>query len=341
MTNSRTMKAKSPGDLLAIVPCVLGFHPEDSLVLLTVGGASDRFHARVDLPRDPEGFTEVVGRLRAVVLRNGVRRCVLVAYTDDQCAAQELSDRLLRVLEVEEVSVVEAIRADGERWYSLTGCTEPCCPAEGSAYDVGSHPFTAQSVLDGQVTLGSRQELVDSLIGTDPEAIEAVEAVADQSMHRFQAAARHPLGPPAPEAARTHLVQEGHWVKQRVRRFLADGASLDTDDAGRLLVAMVAIEVRDVAWSEMTRTNAGRHVDLWRDLLRRTPHDLMAAPAALLGFAAWLSGDGALAWCAVERCQEAEPDYRLASLLTEALAGAVPPSRWEPVAPDALPLFAS
>ena len=341
MTNSRTLKAQSPSDLLAIVPCVLGFHPEDSLVLLTLGGASDRFHARVDLPRDPEDLADVVKMLREVVARNAVRRCVLLAYTDDHCASQELSDRLRRALEEEGVTVVEAIRADGERWFSLTGCTRACCPADGKPYDVSTHPFTAQAVVDGQVTWGSRRELSDSLIGGDPVAMEAVDAAADEAMVRFQAAARHPLGPPAPEAARAHLVQEGQWVGSRVRRFLADGEALDAEDAGRMLVALVVIEIRDVAWAEMTRANAGRHVDLWRDLARRTPFDLMAAPAALLGFAAWLSGDGALAWCAVERCQQVEPDYRLASLLTEALAGAMPPSRWRPVRPADLTLFAS
>ncbi len=341
MTNTRTIKAKSPADLLAVVPCVLGFHPEDSLVLLTLGEADNRFHARVDLPRDPDHLAEVVEGLSEVVTHNGVRRCVLVAYTDDQCAAQEMSDRLRQAFERDGVSVVEAIRADGERWFSLTGCTASCCPAEGVPYDVSSHPLTAQAVVDGQVTLGSRQELADSLIGSDPDAIEAVDVAANEAMSRLQAAVRHPLGPPAPEAARAHLVQEGQWVGERVRRFLADGVALDADEAGRMLVALVIIEIRDVAWAEMTRGNAVRHVDLWRDLVRRTPYDLMAAPAALLGFAAWLSGDGALAWCAVERCQDVEPDYRLAGLLTDALAGAVPPSRWEPVGKDALTLFAS
>ncbi|HET6626060.1 MAG TPA: DUF4192 domain-containing protein [Nocardioidaceae bacterium] len=341
MTNSRTIKAKSPADLLAIVPCVLGFHPEESLVLLTLGGAEDRCHARVDLPEEPDDVDVVVDQLSEVVRRNGANRCVLVAYSDDQCAAQELTDRLTRQLAEAGADVVEAIRADGERWYTLTGCTGPCCPLEGTPYDVASHPVTAQAVVDGQVTLGSRRELAGSLIGADPDALVAVETAADEAMDRFLAAARHPLGPPAPEAARAHLIQEGQWVGERVRRFLADGEALDHTDAGRMVVALVMIELRDVAWAEMTRANAPRHVDLWRDVLRRTPYDLVAAPAALLGFAAWLAGDGALAWCAVDRCQEVEPDYRLASLLTDALAGAVPPSRWEPVGKESLTRFAS
>jgi hypothetical protein len=53
--------------------------------------------------------------------------------------------------------------------------------------------------------------------------------------------------------------------------------------------------------------------------------------AALLAFAAWLAGDGALAWCALDRCEEAEPGYRMAALLTHALAAALPPSSWRPL----------
>jgi hypothetical protein len=90
----------------------------------------------------------------------------------------------------------------------------------------------------------------------------------------------------------------------------------------------------------MIRENADVHVDLWRDVVRRSPEDLVAAPAALLGFAAWLAGDGALAWCAVDRAQQAEPGYGLAGLLAQALAGGVPPSAWRPLGPDTLSLFA-
>ena len=57
---------------------------------------------------------------------------------------------------------------------------------------------------------------------------------------------------------------------------------------------------------------------------------MLAPPASLLAFAAWLSGDGALAWCAIDLARQADPDYSLANLLAEALEGAVPPSAWSP-----------
>ena len=61
-----TLTARGPADLLAAVPVVLGFHPHDSLVMLTFG-AERTFHARVDLPPadDLDGVDEVVSVLLA------------------------------------------------------------------------------------------------------------------------------------------------------------------------------------------------------------------------------------------------------------------------------------
>jgi hypothetical protein len=337
MTNSRTLHAKSPADVLAVVPYVLGFHPADSLVLLTVEG-EDQLHARVDLPPDAADVCYVVEELLPAVRRRRPRRVVLVVYSHDHWLAREAVECADDLLGTEGVAVLGALRADGERWFPLLPESGDAL-ADGVPYDVSAHPFTAQAVLDGQITYASRQQLADSLVGTDPDAFEEVGRAADEAMRRFQAVARHPLGTPQPEAARRHLVAEAHWVQDRLRRFAVTREPLDAEEAGRMLVALVSIEVRDVAWSEITRFTAGAHVELWRQLLLRTPLDLAAAPAALLGFAAWLSGDGALAWCAVERCQRAEPEYSLAGLLVQALTAGVPPTAWQPLSPDEFPLF--
>lgn len=338
--NETTLRIKSPADLLALVPCILGFHPQDSLVLVVLAGEGGALHARIDLSADEDELGDGIASLLTAVRRAEARQVALIAYSDEAWLAEEAVDRLDEALFDAGVDVRAMIRADGHRWYSLD-CDEDCCPVGGEPYDLSSHPITAQYVLDGRVTFGSRRELADSLIGNDTDDIEAVAAAADEAMRRFQGAARHPLGMDLPEGARQHLVAEGFWVRSRVRRFLATQEPLDADEAGRMAVAIVNIEVRDVAWSEMTRANARTHIELWRDLVRRTPIDLVAAPAALLGFASWLAGDGALAWCAVERCQEAEPDYSLAALLTQALTAAVPPSTWQPFPTEELPLFAS
>ena len=111
-------------------------------------------------------------------------------------------------------------------------------------------------------------------------------------------------------------------------------------DAGRLLVLASVIATRDVAWAEITRESSGQHVELWRGLVRRAPRDLLPGACSLLAFAAWQHGDGALAWCAIDRCLEVDPDYSMAHCVAQILTGAVPPSVWEPILEKDLPVFA-
>lgn len=51
----------------------------------------------------------------------------------------------------------------------------------------------------------------------------------------------------------------------------------------------------------MNRGNVGSHVALWTDMTKCAPDEVRAAPASLLGFASWLGGHGALAWCALDQ----------------------------------------
>ena len=100
------------------------------------------------------------------------------------------------------------------------------------------------------------------------------------------------------------------------------------------------VPTRDVAWAEITRVSSGHHVELWRGLVRRAPRDLLPGACSLLAFAAWQHGDGALAWCAIDRCLDVDPDYSMAHCVAQILTGAVPPSVWEPIPEDELPVFA-
>jgi|tagenome__1003787_1003787.scaffolds.fasta_scaffold20769904_1 hypothetical protein len=327
MTIPHTLHLKTPDDLLAVVPFLFGFHPSDSLVVLTGGEARDPVNVRVDLPDSRTEADELADYLVSVLVRHAVRTALLVVYSGDPRRATETTHALVRRLGLSGVHVGQAIRADGARWWPLPGGTGLCGPAEGTPYDLTSHELTAQAVLEGRVTLASRQQLAEEVRASDPAAVAVVHRAAEQVRARL------------PSVARSDLVIEGHWVEDRVRRYLEDGEQLEHGEVGRLLLGISSVEVRDVAWASMRRETAEGHRELWRDVLRRSPPHLVAPPAALLGFAAWLCGDGALAWCAVERCQEADPGYSLAALLAEALAGAVSPSTWRPVERATLTLF--
>lgn len=338
MTDTKTLRIKNPTDLLAAVPLFLGFHPRDSVVLLTTGASASPCHARVDLPSCLDEVDEVVQQLVQVPRRNGTDQVAVVIYSDDA----ELADTVVRALDAglarQQVTVGIALRSDGERWFSLTGGPRGC-PAEGTPYDVATHPITVGAIVDGRVVHDNREALQDSLVGTDLDEIDRVTAAIDAALVRMRVAGSVTAeGQSA--GLRAYLVQEGRWVQHRVRRFVSDRQPLDSHDVGRLLVAIIQIEVRDVAWSEISRSDARLHVELWHDVVRRTPHAALAPPAALLAFAAWLSGDGALAWCAVDRCTDADPDYSMAALISQTLSCAMPPSAWQPMSPDLLTLFA-
>jgi Domain of unknown function (DUF4192) len=302
-----TLTLRSPEDLLAAAPVVLGFVPTDSAVMFTFDGPSC-FHARVDLPRMGEEVGSCVEALLSPSVRHEVGRVLFVLYSADPVPADRVARRLIRAFRAAGIEVIDVLRADGRRWFPLLR-SRRSVPRSGVPYDVSAHPFAAESVLSGRVTHGSRADL-EATVAPDPAMVARVAAaVADP-------------GPPRPGPG---------WLPATVTGHIAAGSVPDDGDAARLLICLVDVRLRDAALGLLTRDSAEAHARLWADLVRRAPEDLVAPAAAVLGFAAWVSGNGALAWCAVDRCMGADPDYRLAHYLAHALTHAVPPSMWEAV----------
>ena len=315
MEKPHTLVARTPADLLAAVPCVLGFHPEDSLVLLTFTADGGSFHARVDLPDRPEHLPALSAALLQAALRNRVDRVALVAYSADSGLARTVLHAVHDAFDAEDIDVVELLRVDGSHWFPMRDGLPDELYA-GVPHDTASHPFVAESVFAGRVTHSSRNELAETL-APDREAVVAVQAA-------LRAMARHlqPVQTPA----------EARWLWATVGSLVTDGRRASVEEVARLVAACRSTELRDVAWSLITRDTASEHVELWRDVVRRCPVPWAAAPAGLLAFASWLSGQGALAWCAIDRCRESDPDYSMADSISEILDAAVPPRAWQ--APD-------
>ncbi len=289
-----------------MVPVVLGFTPADSVVMLTFG-AQRCFHARVDLPRTGEPVAEMIDALLEPAHRHGVPRVVFVVYTGQALLAERVSSRLVRAFKARGIEVIDLIRADGRRWFPMLR-NRRWAPASGVPYDVSAHPFAAQAVVDGRVTHASRADLAASL-EPDPVRVAAVEAALPD------VAAADPL-----------------WVGATVLQHTVAGTLPGDEEAARLLRTIATdVDARDAAWIGLSRQHAEHQVELWTDLVRRAPAELCAAPAAVLGMAAWFAGHGALAWCAVDRAAEADPGHTLARLVGDLLAAAVPPSAWEEV----------
>jgi hypothetical protein len=229
---------------------------------------------------------------------------------DDPAPADRVARRLVRAFRAAGIDVIDVIRADGQRWFPMLS-PQRSALASGVPYDVSAHRFAAESVLRGQVTHASRADL-EATVAPDPGAVT-----------RVVEAARDPSG------------RGKAWPAATVFRHVAAGSVPDDTEAAMLLASLGDRDVRDAVLGLLCRATAPAHARLWGDLVRRAPEDLVAPAAAVLAFAAWMSGDGALAWCAVDRCLAAEPDHRLAHHVAQALTEAVPPTLWEEVTASA------
>lgn len=321
-----TLRLRTPDDLLATVPVVLGFEPHHSLVLLSFGaggrsspdGTAGRGatgpHLRIGLPGPddpPTALGEVVEAAVAPCRRHGVASVAAVVYTEDSRLGAATAARLEASCAAAGIAVVALLRADGRRWY-VAGDADGA--VGGSApYRNESHPVRAAAVLHGRVVLGNREELA------------ALLAPAEEDARTEVAAAVQRRGSPRPGPA------ESRWVAETVARAAGSGTPLGVEDAARLVVALRLGRHRDAAWVGVGRAEAARHVEVWLDLVRRAPEGWRSGPAALAGLTAWLDGSGALAWCAVDVCLAEEPGHPLGRLVRDFLEAAAPPSWWEDV----------
>lgn len=309
-----TFHVRTPEDLLAAAPVVLGFHPEDSVVMMAFEGAQP-FHGRAPLPprsSSREDAAVVSAQLVGPAWRNGIRGIALVFFSDDEVTVRRVWSVLRADAASAGIRVQAALRADGRRYYPLLGGA--ALRERGVAYDVSSHPFLAQAVLHGLVVERDRAA-VEASVGAAPTRQRDVEA----------ALARAGLGDRDPPATAAERRRWGEWARALVGRHARARTPPADDELARLAWAVQDLRVRDAAWELITRPGAREHVELWLGIVRRVPDRLVAAPAALLGWAAWQAGNGALAWVAVDRCREVDPGYGMAAILARCLEQAIPP----------------
>ena len=117
---------RGPGDVLAVLPYQLGYHPRSCVVAIALRGRTVGLVARTDLPPDEhvaEGVAALVGPLQ----RDGATAVIVVGYEDEPDASQPALVALVDQLEGAGVEVVDVVVVrDGRRYSPL--CAESCCP---------------------------------------------------------------------------------------------------------------------------------------------------------------------------------------------------------------------
>lgn len=319
-----TLRARSTEDLIAAAPILIGYEPEHAIVMISAAGRHV-FHGCSALPgpADPvAAAAEVADNFLVPARRNGIRSVVFLFFSDDARVVRRVWGTLRRGCEEVRLQVLDAARIDSRRYYPL--CGDRRLREIGIEYDVAAHPFRAEAVSRGLVVERNRAAVVAS-VAPDHPAQQAVQAAA-----AGRGLAERP--PPSTDAERRLW---GRLVRDIVAEHAGAATLASDDEVATIGWAAQDLRVRDAAWSLITRPDAERHQRFWLDVTRRVPDALVLAPAALLGWAAWQAGHGALAWIAVDRCREVAPHYGLAAILARCLEEALPPDtldldfRWD------------
>src|SRR5258706_12434762 len=126
VTAPSRMSLRTPEDVLAATPYLLGFHPVDSLVVLGLTGKKLTFHVRGDLP--PAGSSrplldDLADYFGDLFLRQGVDGVVLVGYGTGQ-SGTPLITAVRHAMRRRRVEVRDMPPAtDGPHWPYL--CSNP------------------------------------------------------------------------------------------------------------------------------------------------------------------------------------------------------------------------
>jgi Domain of unknown function (DUF4192) len=329
------LRLRTPDDVLAAVPYLLGFHPSESLVVLGMQHTSLVFSVRGDLPagdaaaRGPAAG-EAIGReadyLARIFARHEADTVVLVGYGPAD-RVTPLALAAARRFQAEGIEVADIIRATDGRYWSYTCQSRQCCPPEGTAYDVSGSRIAAEATLAGQVALPDRETLASRLGPPEGMALAAMELATERADESLTAL----LGA-TPDPAAAFLAAGVDAVNRAVRRY-ETGGRLTDDEVAELSLLLASIEVRDEAWSQvgpdvdpLDQSTMELHLRLWTDVVSRACPDAVAPAASLLAYVAWRAGDGTTAGIALNRAFAADPGYSMARLMAEVLDQAIPPS---------------
>lgn len=320
------MKVTNAGDVVTIVPYLLGFTPDESLVIVSLEGPRRRFGPcfRLDLLEDPQLWPQLVDQVSALVTAHRFDAVFLVAFSGCPELADPVVGRIRDRLGADGVRIVDAVRADGVRWWSYA-CPDPsCCERQGTPYDVESSRISAEAVLAGLQRAPDRDSLRAQF---EPAASDDRAQVASAAAELI-AARPEPwrgVSPIRPRSASRASSQ----VIAMLRQGLCRPGGLSAAEVAGLGLALRDIAARDLAWGVMRRENAQRHFAFWLPVMRLLPDDLMPPAGGLTAFAAWLSGNGVLASHAAERVLAVDPEYLPALLILDLLQQAIAPGAWD------------
>ena len=305
----------SPHDLLAAIPFLIGYHPQDSLVLVALKDEAVGMAMRVDMPVgvSAEGYDLLASHF----LRDGADGAFIVAYVgasavDPENVLINTSAALVRA----GIDIKESLIVRNNRFRSMICSDLACCPPEGSAIpDLGSSRIAAEHVIAGHPMPFENVDGLVQSIAALPSSFESVWA--DEVQAFWVSSDSEEIQELQRDGATAIIDLVGEYREGR-------GAE-DRELAARVIGRLSDIQVRDFALGSHTDESADYYWAMWRDLLRIAPRGFVAPIACLFAAMAYERGEGALAHKGLDRGLGDDDQYSLAHLLRRVFTAGWPP----------------
>ncbi|GAA1596699.1 DUF4192 domain-containing protein [Actinoplanes couchii] len=304
-------------DIAALVPFLVGYQPQDALVLIAIRDQRILFTATAPLAKLTDA-TDGDWALRAVIDKT-LDRVDLAGYgpaATVRTAAEYTVNALTRV----DVNIGCVLRIHTDRLWSLhADGTET--PAAGIAFDPNTTAPAMQAHYLDMSVAPDRDTLVEALTAS----LTAVTGTEQQAMARALASADIHLAMltqgPAPAArfrvnrVLTELLTEAKTAYRTGRL---------PDHRAALLIRLLAVPaLHDKAMAHVYGDDLDIH--LWTDLTRRAGTDLAAGPATALALAALQHGDALLAKVAGEHARRSDPGNDFLDVIDDLIRYCVDP----------------
>ena len=339
------IKIGSVAGFLAVIPHLIGFHPSQSMVVVGLDARHGRIAVafRYDLPDPPDRARarEIAVHVIGVLKKRQIRTVIAAGYGPGTLVTP-VAESIRTAARGARVALRDLLRVEDGRYFSYV-CRDPrCCPPEGVPFDGPAHPAAAAMAAAGLPACPDRASLAASLAPLSGLEADSMARATQRALRRARdlratSSARSAgpgrpgrsagsAGPGRPAGAREVTDAGRTAVRDAIAAYRRGGQITDHDQMAWLAVSLADIRVRDDAWARMDPGHRFAHRRLWTDVVRHACEAYVPAPASLLAFIGWQSGEGALANIAIDRALAADPGYSMAHLIGQALDAGLPPS---------------
>ena len=304
----------TPKDLLAAVPFLIGFNPENSIVLLSLKNDAIAMAIRIDFPG--QIGADELKLLNSHLSRDRAEAIIAIFYCPEIAQSQnEIISEILAAITEYGLNLREVITVERNRYRSLICEDLSCCPSEGNLLpELIDSRIAAEQVAQGRpIPFATLEQLIDSIsqLDADHELLELIRSIEPIDYEK------NPI---------SFQRQGASSVKQFMDDFKSHGLVKDKALIAMLLVRLSDLQVRDYALGSVKAESLDLYFTAWRWLLRLAPEGHIAPVANLFAAVAYERGDGALAQRALDRADSDDPSYAMSKLLRQVFNSGWPPN---------------